>query len=412
MFGPPVKTTKVRTASDIAATRAKNTPGRMPWGPSLVGAGQVSMLPRTIGNQATLGLLSQWARSPAQGEQEADRMRTLAPKAAPGVSWDFSKAPVFPPDRAGRLEGQSSPLLAMETPAIAEAIHQATAENHAAAPPTQAALPLDLARVRIRDDASADRSARLLGAQALAFGDQILFRRGRYEPNTERGRALIAHELTHVADQSRTGRPNPQRFVARDILSVQFTQAMAEAMSDDELSQQMQLLRAHLQSEPEDAGAAENLTLLEKVAFVRQGTAQETPGPGGAPQEAAKPASAGADVASGPSSTTPKAGLTTGEKVLIGVLIGAAVVGGVALIVLSGGTAAPAIIVGLEAAGDVAVGTELAAGTAVVGEAVVGGETAAAAFTEVATATTKLRPLRRKPQPQRRRLRPQPHKKG
>ena len=54
---------------------------------------------------------------------------------------------------------------------------------------------------------------------------------------------------------------------------------MAETMTDDELDQQMQLLRAHLEGEPGDQGAAENLAVLENVAQVRQGTAQQTSQP-------------------------------------------------------------------------------------------------------------------------------------
>jgi hypothetical protein len=132
----------------------------------------------------------------------------------------------------------------------------------------------------MRDDASADRSARLLGAHAIAFGDQIFFRSGRYTPNTEPGRELIAHELAHVAHQSQTGRSYPQRSVAGDVLSVHFTQTMAKAMTDDELDQQIHLLRARLQAAPDDTGAAENLQVLEAVLQVRQGTARETTPPG------------------------------------------------------------------------------------------------------------------------------------
>jgi len=160
-----------------------------------------------------------------------------------------------------------------------KAIHQATVENGTAAPVTPAALSAAMAQVRVRDDASADRSARLLRAEAVAFGNQILFRHGRYDPHSEPGRALIAHELTHVVHQSQTGRFRPQRVVSGDVLAVQFTQDMAKAMTDDELSQQMHLLRSHLQNQPDDAGAAENLSALESEAYRRQGTAGGTPPP-------------------------------------------------------------------------------------------------------------------------------------
>jgi hypothetical protein len=90
---------------------------------------------------------------------------------------------------------------------------------------------------------------------------------------------LLAHELTHVAHQRQTGRSRPQRAVAGDVLSVQFTQAMAEAMTSGELDQQIQLLRAHLTGEPADRGAAENLATLEGVARARQGAAASASAP-------------------------------------------------------------------------------------------------------------------------------------
>jgi hypothetical protein len=216
--------------------------------------------------------------------------RTIGNRAvrqAPSAPWDFSRILVFPPEQTNH-----SPISLLQsslpgTSATAKAIHQATVENGAAAPLTPAAISATMAQVRMRDDARADRSARLLGAEALAFGNQILFRHGRYEPNTERGRALIAHELTHVVNQRQTGRSRPQRFVGADVLSVQFTRAMAEAMTDDELSQQMNILRSHLQEKPEDTGAVGNLSVLESVAYDRQGTARQAPGPEAAPRQPA-----------------------------------------------------------------------------------------------------------------------------
>lgn len=45
----------------------------------------------------------------------------------------------------------------------------------------------------------ADEYARSMNALAIAFGNDIYFRNNAYNPTTEEGRALIAHELAHVA---------------------------------------------------------------------------------------------------------------------------------------------------------------------------------------------------------------------
>ena len=56
--------------------------------------------------------------------------------------------------------------------------------------------------VRLHTDVGAQRSARRLQARAYTVGSDIVFGRGEYAPHTKRGRELIAHELTHVMQQS------------------------------------------------------------------------------------------------------------------------------------------------------------------------------------------------------------------
>jgi hypothetical protein len=64
----------------------------------------------------------------------------------------------------------------------------------------------DFSEVRIHADDAAAASARSLGALAYTLGADIAFGEGRYEPATEPGRRLLAHELTHVIQQGH-GRP-------------------------------------------------------------------------------------------------------------------------------------------------------------------------------------------------------------
>lgn len=55
--------------------------------------------------------------------------------------------------------------------------------------------------VRVHIDEYADRLNHLLGANAFTTGHDIYFRRGKYCPETDRGKYLLAHELTHVVQQ-------------------------------------------------------------------------------------------------------------------------------------------------------------------------------------------------------------------
>ena len=62
----------------------------------------------------------------------------------------------------------------------------------------------DLGAVRIHADDDAARSAEAVGARAYTVGRDVVFARGRYEPTSESGRSLLAHELTHVRQQEGT----------------------------------------------------------------------------------------------------------------------------------------------------------------------------------------------------------------
>ncbi|WP_457353954.1 eCIS core domain-containing protein [Roseateles sp. P5_D6] len=59
----------------------------------------------------------------------------------------------------------------------------------------------DFGAVRIHTDGRAAGLAARLGARAFAFGRDIFFSRGAYDPDSAGGRELIAHELTHTIQQ-------------------------------------------------------------------------------------------------------------------------------------------------------------------------------------------------------------------
>lgn len=59
----------------------------------------------------------------------------------------------------------------------------------------------DFSAVRVHTGAEADAAARSVSAAAYTVGRDIVFAAGRYQPDTTAGRALLAHELTHVVQQ-------------------------------------------------------------------------------------------------------------------------------------------------------------------------------------------------------------------
>jgi len=66
----------------------------------------------------------------------------------------------------------------------------------------------DLGSARIHVGDRASTAARSIHARAFTLGRDIVFDRGEYSPGTGEGRRLLAHELTHVAQQ--TGGSAPQ----------------------------------------------------------------------------------------------------------------------------------------------------------------------------------------------------------
>jgi len=89
----------------------------------------------------------------------------------------------------------------------------------------EAHLGYDFGRIRIHAEARSAAAAAALGARAFTSGRDIHFGRGAWAPHTPRGRGLIAHELTHVAQQGAAPalagappvRPAPRGVIQRDI---------------------------------------------------------------------------------------------------------------------------------------------------------------------------------------------------
>jgi len=102
-------------------------------------------------------------------------------------------------------------------------------------------LGADLSNVRVHTDQRADTLNRALNARAFTWGRDVFFRRGQYSPSTSDGQSLLAHELTHVVQQSggsspraataQTGiQPMIQRYIMQIGKDDSYTQGMAEQL--------------------------------------------------------------------------------------------------------------------------------------------------------------------------------------
>ncbi len=59
----------------------------------------------------------------------------------------------------------------------------------------------DFSDVRVHNDTAAHESAKSVNAHAYTVGPNIVFQRDNYDPSSESGKHMLAHELTHVVQQ-------------------------------------------------------------------------------------------------------------------------------------------------------------------------------------------------------------------
>ncbi|WP_292803329.1 DUF4157 domain-containing protein [Nostoc sp. NMS7] len=67
--------------------------------------------------------------------------------------------------------------------------------------PMEQAFGADFSGVKIHTDAKSDKLNQSIQAKAFTTGQAILFRQGEYDPGSQGGQELLAHELTHVIQQ-------------------------------------------------------------------------------------------------------------------------------------------------------------------------------------------------------------------
>lgn len=127
----------------------------------------------------------------ADAERVADEVMAARPRAAP-------------PTTAARATSAATadPAISPVSTAVESALRSA---GHPLEPADrrrfESHLGQDLGSVRLHHDDPAARSAESVGARAYTFGDRVVFGPNEYPPGSSDWRRLLAHELTHVAQQ-------------------------------------------------------------------------------------------------------------------------------------------------------------------------------------------------------------------
>ncbi|MBP7124927.1 DUF4157 domain-containing protein [Myxococcota bacterium] len=133
----------------------------------------------------------------------------------------------------------------------------------------------DLSDVRVHTGSGARRMAQVLGARAFALeGGDVFLPREHFDPASSEGKALLAHELTHVAEgQSGLSRvprrPVREEMEQRARRAEEFVLAQEDAQRTPPATEEaVDPERVRLPGQGEEAGSAEGrVVLVDKDAL-------------------------------------------------------------------------------------------------------------------------------------------------
>jgi len=190
-------------------------------------------------NQAALRLLAQRATSPNEKKVKGHNKQGPDPAAlatrgeTPAPLSNFRTIPLFLPDRTSQPQ-PSSTLVATQLPRnyaayAAEGISTLPRNQAGSADIVAEQVPTivhdvlrtpgqpfdsdargfferrfgrDFSHVRVHSDEHASKSAEAVNAHAYTVGNDIVFGPGQWSPQSDAGKRLLAHELTHVVQQT------------------------------------------------------------------------------------------------------------------------------------------------------------------------------------------------------------------
>jgi len=96
----------------------------------------------------------------------------------------------------------------------------------------------DMSGVRIHTDERAREMAESLGARAFAAGSRdVFFAEGEYDPASTKGKALLAHELTHLSE-GHAGLARRQHRAQREGMEVRARRAEEMVLAREEQTRQ------------------------------------------------------------------------------------------------------------------------------------------------------------------------------
>ncbi|MCC5635369.1 DUF4157 domain-containing protein [Nostoc sp. CHAB 5844] len=103
--------------------------------------------------------------------------------------------------------------------------------------PMEQAFGADFSGVKIHTDAQSDQMNQSIQAKAFTTGQDIFFRQGTYDPGSRGGQELLAHELTHVVQQTGSGKvqkSEDSQRLNRETVSIGRAEKQIQRITDQE----------------------------------------------------------------------------------------------------------------------------------------------------------------------------------
>jgi hypothetical protein len=133
-----------------------------------------------------------------------------SPDMVPAQIWhDFSRIPLFSANN-GAIPTKLGQASAGIGPRLGSVIERSRSSERlpAASRPALIGIPRrTLEKIRIHDDSAAHEAARGLTARAFTIGPDIYFGRDEYQPTTNMGLRVLAHEAAHAHQQANASLP-------------------------------------------------------------------------------------------------------------------------------------------------------------------------------------------------------------
>lgn len=161
--------------------------------------------------QREAGSVQKMEEEPAQAQEEEEAAQTQEEEEAAQTQEEEEAAQMEEEEEQAQTQEEEEAQAKAAVPTKASGIVESTIKSSKGSgskmdPKTKAEMErgfgADFSKVKIHTGTKAEQMSSELGAQAFTHGNDIYFNKGKYDPESKKGKHLLAHELTHTIQQT------------------------------------------------------------------------------------------------------------------------------------------------------------------------------------------------------------------